>query len=52
MFALARLFNMSDWSAIKSFTDHTAAVTGVKFGNNAASLVSASLDKSLNVYGL
>lgn len=45
------LFDTRDWSSVTSFADHTGAVTGVKFGNNAASIVSVSLDKNINVYG-
>jgi WD40 repeat protein len=45
-----RLLNVAEWSSITTLSGHSAAVTGVKFGANAASLVTVSADKNINVY--
>ena len=44
------MYNSSDWSSIVKLDAHTAAVTGLRFGVNSASLVSTSLDKTIKVY--
>ncbi len=44
------VFNTSEWKTLASLEGHTAAVTGLRFGVNAASLVSSSLDKTIKVF--
>lgn len=45
-----RVYHVKQWDLIKSFNDHTAMVTGVRFGTNAKTIVSCSLDKSLKIF--
>lgn len=44
------VFNTSEWKTLASLEGHSSAVTGVRFGVNAASLVSSSLDKTIKVF--
>lgn len=46
------VYQVKSWDVLKSFTDHSSLVTGVRFGTNAQTIVSCSLDKSLKVYSL
>lgn len=46
-----RVYHVKQWDLLKTFNDHTGLVTGVRFGVNAKTLVSSSLDKSLKIYG-
>ena len=39
------------WQEIKTFNDHTALATGVRFGYNGAFIASASMDRSLKIFG-
>jgi len=39
------------WATVKSFPDHTAPVTGVRFGKKAAFVASASRDRFLKFFG-
>jgi WD40 repeat protein len=50
LWVVARLINVGEWTSITNLSGHSAAVTGVKFGANAASLVTVSTDKNINVY--
>jgi pre-mRNA-processing factor 19 len=47
-----RVYISKQWENIKTFTDHTASATGVRFGEHSRYLVSVSLDRSLKIYGL
>ena len=47
-----RVYISKQWENIKTFVDHTATATGVRFGENCSYLVSVSLDRSLKIYGL
>jgi pre-mRNA-processing factor 19 len=40
------------WQELKVFNDHTATATGVRFGLNASFIASASMDRSLKVFGM
>jgi len=40
------------WQELKVFNDHTALATGVCFGQNAAFVASASMDRSLKVFSV
>jgi len=41
----------STFTPIRSFTDHTAVVSDAKFGKDATWIASASLDRSLKIFG-
>jgi pre-mRNA-processing factor 19 len=45
-----RVYHAKQWDLLQTFTDHTALATGVRFGTNAKTIVSCSLDKSLKIY--
>lgn len=45
-----RVYHVKQWDLLKTFNDHTGLVTGVRFGQNAQSLVTCSLDKSLRIF--
>lgn len=45
-----RIYHVKQWDLVKTFADHTALVTGVRFGSNAKSLVSCSMDRSLKIF--
>lgn len=47
-----RVYLSKKWEIVKTFADHTALVTGVRFGENAKYLSSVSLDRSLKIYGI
>ena len=47
-----RIFQVKQWDTLKVISDHTALATGVRFGSNAKTLVTSSLDKSLRFYSL
>jgi len=46
-----RVYLCKQWSDLRTFNDHTALATGVRFTNDAANLVSVSMDRTLKVYG-
>eukprot|EP00455_Lapot_gusevi_P012306 TRINITY_DN1579_c0_g1_i2.p1 TRINITY_DN1579_c0_g1~~TRINITY_DN1579_c0_g1_i2.p1 ORF type:complete len:499 (+),score=109.98 TRINITY_DN1579_c0_g1_i2:78-1574(+) len=46
-----RVLGTKEWQVVKTFEDHGAEVTGVKFGANASWLVSTSMDRALKFYG-
>ena len=46
-----RVYVSKQWDNIKTFGDHTAAATGVRFGHNALFLASVGLDRTLKLYG-
>lgn len=45
-----RVYQAKQWDLIKTFNDHTALATGIRFGSNANYLASASMDRSLKFY--
>lgn len=47
-----RIYLCKQWQELKVFTDHTDMTTGVKFGQHASFIASASMDRSLKFYGL
>lgn len=48
--SFARIYLTKQWGELCVFNDHTALATGVRFGQNAGYLVSASMDRSLKFY--
>ena len=48
---LYRIYLCKQWNLLKTFTDHSAAVTGVRFGRNASFVASVSMDRSLKYFG-
>ncbi|XP_031779317.1 pre-mRNA-processing factor 19 [Nasonia vitripennis] len=46
-----RIYVCKQWVELKTFNDHTAAVTAVRFGRNAEFIASVSMDRSLKLYG-
>lgn len=47
-----RIYISKHWDNIKTFVDHTAQVTGVRFAENASYICSTSLDRSLKIYSM
>lgn len=47
-----KVYLCKQWSELKTFADHTAMATGVRFGNNASYLATTSMDRTLKLYGL
>jgi len=47
-----RVYQSKQWDLLKTFNDHTNLATGVRFGPNARTLISSSLDKTLKFYSL
>lgn len=47
-----RVYLCKQWQELKVFNDHTALATGVRFGQNGTFLASASMDRSLKVFGM
>jgi len=47
-----RVYLCKQWQEVAVFNDHTALATGVRFGNNSTFLASASMDRSLKIFGL
>ncbi|CAF1459670.1 unnamed protein product [Rotaria magnacalcarata] len=45
-----RVYQAKQWDLIKSFNDHTALATGIRFGSDANYLASSSMDRSLKFY--
>lgn len=43
---------MKAWTKIAQFGDNKQPVTGIRFGEDAKSIVSASLDKTLRIYSV
>jgi len=46
-----RVYLCKQWSDLRTFNDHTANATGVRFTTDAANIVSVSMDRTLKVYG-
>jgi len=46
-----RIYISKQWENIKTFGDHTALATGIKFGENAKFIASAGMDRTLKIYG-
>jgi len=49
---VCRVYMCKQWQELKVFNDHTALATGVCFGQNAAFIASASMDRSLKVFSV
>ena len=49
---ISRVYLCKQWQELKVFNDHTALATGVRFGHNASFIASASMDRSLKIFGL
>ncbi|PVD32778.1 hypothetical protein C0Q70_08224 [Pomacea canaliculata] len=47
-----RIYLCKQWNELAVFNDHTAAATGVRFGNNAGFVASVSMDRSLKFFGM
>lgn len=47
-----RIYLCKQWESLKTFNDHTALAMGVRFGTNAQSIASVSMDRTLKVYGV
>ncbi|KAK3752720.1 hypothetical protein QZH41_018680, partial [Actinostola sp. cb2023] len=47
-----QLYLVKQWELLNSFTDHSALVTGVKFGRHAGSIISSSMDRHLKFFSL
>lgn len=47
-----RIYQSKQWDLLKTFSEHTNLATGVRFGLNARTLVSSSLDKTLKFYSV
>ncbi|VDO89770.1 unnamed protein product [Schistosoma margrebowiei] len=46
-----RVYLCKQWDQLISFNAHTAPATGVRFGENATTVISASRDRSVKVFG-
>ncbi len=46
-----KVYSTADWSLVKAFADHKQEVTGVRFGQKAASFATVSRDRTLKLYG-
>ncbi|GFO02455.1 pre-mRNA-processing factor 19-like [Plakobranchus ocellatus] len=46
-----RVYLCKQWSELAVFNDHTAAATGVCFGQNSSFLASVSMDRSVKFFG-
>jgi hypothetical protein len=44
------VYSSSSWDVVKTFSEHSAAVTSVTFAADSSSLFSASLDRSVKRY--
>lgn len=45
-----RIYQTKQWENLRTFIDHTASVTDVKFGRNASFIASTGLDRALKIY--
>lgn len=46
------VFQVKNWDLLKRIGDHTGLITGVRFGPNAKSLVTCSLDRSIKFFSI
>merc|ERR1719481_712297 len=46
-----RVYLCKQWNELKVMNDHTAAATGVRFGENSQYIASTSMDRTLKIYG-
>jgi len=46
-----RIYLCKQWQELRVFNDHTAMATGVRFGRQAQFIASASMDRTLKLYG-
>ncbi|VEL32195.1 unnamed protein product [Protopolystoma xenopodis] len=47
-----RVYLCKQWDQLIWFNQHTAPATGVRFDRKANQIVSASLDRTVKVYGI
>ena len=47
-----RVYRCKEWTDVATFVDHSAAVTGVRFGPNATFLVTSSMDRTVKTFAL
>lgn len=47
-----RIYQVKQWDVLKTFNDHSEVATGCRFGNNAKTVVTVSMDRSLKFYGV
>nr|CAB3265184.1 pre-mRNA-processing factor 19-like [Phallusia mammillata] len=47
-----KIYLCKQWQELKTFTEHSAMTTGVRFGQNARFLASTAMDRSLKFYGI
>ncbi|CAI5444205.1 unnamed protein product [Caenorhabditis angaria] len=47
-----QVIHVKTWQDVANLNEHTAPVTGVRFGENARSLVTSSMDKSLRIFSI
>ncbi|RWS07303.1 pre-mRNA-processing factor 19-like protein [Dinothrombium tinctorium] len=45
-----RIYISKQWENLKTFADHTALATGVRFGENARYIASTGMDRTLKIY--
>ncbi len=45
-----RAYLCKQWDELAHLSTHTASTTGVRFGENAKSIISASLDRTVKLY--
>ncbi|VDD80319.1 unnamed protein product [Mesocestoides corti] len=46
-----RAYLCKQWDQLAVFTSHTSPATGVRFGPNAKSIITCSLDRTVKIYG-
>lgn len=46
-----RVYLSKQWDRVVSFNDHTGLATGVRFGENANTIISSSIDRTVKLYG-
>jgi len=47
-----KIYLCKQWQVLKTFNDHTALATSVRFGRRAHYIASTSMDRTLKIYGI